>query len=165
MYFVIKNRKKWGLFPQHRGADVAHWGAQGWRGTQDTHGCNAAHKATWQGCTSPREAQVAHRARTCGVGHTSPRGRLGGAMRQGGWQVKGPWVSGPWLEVWGGNANAFSHPTFYTYLLLSFLLCGTMSPRKITFAGRVAASGSSDEIAGRRSRGPESTRSPSQARA
>ena len=40
-----------------------------------------------------------------------------------------------------------------------------MSPRKITFAGRVAASESSDEIVGRRSRGPESTWSPSQARA
>ena len=79
---------------------------------------------------------MAHRAGTRGVGHASPRGRPGGAMWQGGWQVKGPWVSGPWLEVWGGNANAFSRPTFYTYLLLNFLPCGTMSPWKITFARR-----------------------------
>ena len=116
-----------------------------------------ARKTTWQGRASPREAQVAHRARTHGVGHASPGGRLGGATWQGGWQVKGPRVSGPWLEVWGGNANAFSRPTFYTYLFPNFIPCGTMSPQKITFAGRVAALESSDEIAGHRSRGPEST--------
>ena len=40
-----------------------------------------------------RCAQV---ARTRGVGHASPRRRSGGATWQGGWQVKGPRVSGPW---------------------------------------------------------------------
>ena len=99
-------------------------------------------------------AHVRHRWRT-GRGHVAwdmrvhadarvaPRGRWG-------WQVKGPRVSGHWLEVWGGNANAFSRPTFYTSLLPNFLPCGTMSLRKITFG---LASESSDEIAGRRSRG------------
>ena len=34
--------------------------------------------------------------RTRGMGYASPRGRPGGATWQGGWQVKGLWVSGPW---------------------------------------------------------------------
>ena len=48
--------------------------------------------------------------------HTSPCGRPGGATWQceGRWHVKGPWVSGPWLDNWGDNANALRRPTFYT---------------------------------------------------
>ena len=60
-------------------------------------------------------------------GHASPRGCPGGATWQGGWQVKGPRVSGPWLEYWGGNANALLHSTFYTRLFLYFPPCETMS--------------------------------------
>ena len=32
-----------------------------------------------------------------------------------GWPLEGPRVSGPWLGVWGGNANALSRPNFYTH--------------------------------------------------
>ena len=49
--------------------------------------------------------------------------------------MKGPRVSGPWLEVWGGNANALPHANSYTHIFFSFIPCGTMSPRKLTFAG------------------------------
>ena len=49
-------------------------------------------------------------------------------MASGGWHVKGLWVSGPWLDSWGGNANALDRPTFYTHQLLSFSPCGTMFP-------------------------------------
>ena len=43
--------------------------------------------------------------------------------------MEGPRVSGPWLGVWGGNANALPHPTFYTNDSLVFISCGTMSRR------------------------------------
>ena len=56
----------------------------------------------------------------------------------GGWHLEGPQVSGPWLGVWGGNAIAFSRPTFYTRDSLPFLPCGTMFPWKFSFAGHVA---------------------------
>ena len=36
--------------------------------------------------------------------------------------MEGPRVSGPWLGVWGGNANALPRPSFYTY---DFLLQAT----------------------------------------
>ena len=42
--------------------------------------------------------------------------------------MKAPRVSGPWLEYWGGNANALPHSTFYTRRFLSFPPCGTMFP-------------------------------------
>ena len=60
--------------------------------------------------------------------------------------MKGPWVSGPWLVVWGGNAKALNRPTFYTVYPLFFLLCGTMFPRKLVFAGHMAASRTLDAI-------------------
>ena len=43
-----------------------------------------------------------------------------GATWQVGWQVKGPRVSGPWLGVWGGNANALPRPKSYTRVVLFF---------------------------------------------
>ena len=46
--------------------------------------------------------------------------------REGGWPVKGPRVSGPWLEYWGGNAIALNRPAIYMHVSLLFLLCGTM---------------------------------------
>ena len=100
---------------------------------------------------------MAHKAQTRGLGHASPRKRPSGATWQGGWQVKGPRVSGPCLEVWGSNANAFSRPTFYTNLFPNFLPCGTMSLRKISFAGCKVTSESSDRIAESQSRGLGST--------
>ena len=42
--------------------------------------------------------------------------------------MKGPLVSGPWLEVWGGNANALPRPSFYTSDFWLFSSCGTMFP-------------------------------------
>ena len=61
--------------------------------------------------------------------------------------MKGPWVSGPWLVVWGGNANAFRRPTFYTRHLSLFLPCVTMFPRNSFFAGHMAERGALDTIA------------------
>ena len=40
--------------------------------------------------------------------------------------MKGPRVSEPWLEVWGGNANALPLPSFYTRDFRLFSSCGTM---------------------------------------
>ena len=40
-------------------------------------------------------------------GHASLNGRLGGiyvARGSLGWQIMGPWVSGPRYDSWGGNA-------------------------------------------------------------
>ena len=42
--------------------------------------------------------------------------------------MKGPRVSGPWLDSWGSNANVLRHSTFYTHHFSPFLLCGTMFP-------------------------------------
>ena len=43
--------------------------------------------------------------------HWSTRTPVRGVTWQSrGWQLEGPRVSGPWLRVWGGNANALSHP-------------------------------------------------------
>ena len=75
--------------------------------------------------------------------------------------MKGPRDSGPWLGVWGGNANALPRPNPYTRSFFFFILCGTTSPRKLTFAERVAASKSSERITEHRSCGPEFTRSKS----
>ena len=59
-----------------------------------------------------------------GMGHLSPRGRSGGATWQGGWKMKGPRVSGPWLDSWGGNANALRCPSLYRRDFPFFLPCG-----------------------------------------
>ena len=62
------------------GADVAH----------RLRGCDAACKATWQGRTSPRGAQV---AQTRGKGHASPRerprGRYVASAGAGIWRAHG----------------------------------------------------------------------------
>ena len=90
----------------------------------------------------------AKEARTRGRGHASPHGRPGGATwRCEGWQVKGPRVSGLWLEVWGGNANVLCRPSFYTHMFSLFLSCGTMFPQNSLFAGHVAERGALDMIA------------------
>ena len=96
-------------------------------------------------------------------GHTDAR--EGRHVARGGWRVKGPWVSGPWLEYWGCNAKALPRSTFYTRFSPLFLPCGTMFPRKSLLAGDVAAPWASDRIARHPSRGLESTRSSIKARA
>ena len=73
--------------------------------------------------------------------------------------MKGPRVSGPWLEYWGGNAIELNHPTLYTNGSLFFLPCGTMFPRASSVQDTWRHRGGPAAIAGRRSRGPESTRS------
>ena len=63
-------------------------------------GCDAALRPRGRAAGGPREAQVAHRARTCG---RRPRvstrvhadARVGCHMA-GGWHMEGPRVSGPW---------------------------------------------------------------------
>ena len=42
--------------------------------------------------------------------------------------MKGPGVSGPWLDSWGGNANALRRPSLYMRGSPIFLPCGTMFP-------------------------------------
>ena len=42
--------------------------------------------------------------------------------------MKGPRVSGPWLEYWGGNTNELFRPRLYTHLFPPFSPCGTMFP-------------------------------------
>ena len=69
---------------------------------------------------------------------------LRGSVR--GWQVMGPWVSGPRLDSWGGSANELFHPTFYTYHFPLFSLCGTMFPLNFSFVGDVAALRTLDAI-------------------
>ena len=54
--------------------------------------------------------------------------------------MKGPRISGPWLEYWGGNTNALFCPRLYTCQSSLFLPCGTMFPWKFVFPRHVAAS-------------------------
>ena len=77
----------------------------------------------------PREPQVAPgwRGHVAG-GHASPPGRPGGARWQGGWQVKGPRVSGRWLEYYGRNAIALNHLSSYTQDFRPFSPSGTKFP-------------------------------------
>ena len=49
-------------------------------------------------------------------------------VARGGWHVKGPRVSGPWLEYWGGNAIALNRPSFYTRDVHPFSSCGSKFP-------------------------------------
>ena len=123
--------------------------------------CDAALRPRGRAARGPREAQV---ARTRGM---RPRGSTrmpvrGATWLSGGWHLEGPRVSGPWLGVWGGNANALPCPSLYTYNFFVFIPCGTMFPWNHSFAGDVAASRASNPIVRRRSCGPESTRSKSE---
>ena len=78
------------------------------RPVRPPRGCDAALRPRGRAVGGPCEAQVAHRTRTRG---RRPRERPCGAPRgKGGRHMEGPWVSGPWLEVWGGNANALPRP-------------------------------------------------------
>ena len=54
--------------------------------------------------------------------------------------MKGPRVSGPGLEYWGGNPNALYRPSLYTSHSSPFLPCETMFPPNFVFAEHVAAS-------------------------
>ena len=85
------------FFRRSRGADVATKGAElTWR-AGPPRGCDVALRPPGRAAGGPREAQVAHRARTRG---RRPRGStrtpVRGATWQKGWHVKGPQVSGPW---------------------------------------------------------------------
>ena len=141
-----------------------------WRGTELTwrvappHGCDAALRPPGRAVGGPRKAQMGHRARTHGRRpHVSTRvhadARVGRHMAMG-WQMEGPWVSGPWLGDWGGNAkcvtashnlslSVFFFSSVWDYVPhVSYLLQATwMHCRSWMRSGR------------RRSRGPESTRS------
>ena len=94
--------------------------------------CDAALRPCGRAAGGPREAQVAHKVRTRG---RRPRmstrvhadARVGRHVA-GGWHLEGPQVSGPWLGVWGGNANALPRPNSYTCHFFYFIPCGTMFP-------------------------------------
>ena len=124
IYALIKIAKRGCFF--HR--------THGWHGAckltwrvGPTRGCDLALRPRVRAARGPREAQV---ARTCDRRPSgSTRTPLRGATWQsGGWRVKGPRVSGPWLGDWGGKANALPRPIFYTYLLPIFPPCGTKVP-------------------------------------
>ena len=118
---------------------------------QNLRGCDTARKVTWQSRASPCWAYVAW-AR--GRGHASPRGRPGGTTWQsGGWHLEGPWVCGPWLGVWGGNANALRRPLLYTHLFRFLSPYGTMFLWNFSFEGDMAAQWASDTITMRPWRG------------
>ena len=105
-------------------------------------------------CEPTWRAGAAQVARAHGRGHASPCGCPGGATWQwGGWQVKGPRVSGPCLDSLGDNVIALNHPSLYTHPFCQFFPCGTMFSRSSFFAGHVAEPGASDMIAKRPSRG------------
>ena len=53
--------------------------------------------------------------------------------------MKGPLDSGPWLEYWGGNANALPCSTLHSRFSPLILPCGTIFPRKSYLAGVVDA--------------------------
>ena len=106
-FFLIKIAKKWGILVHRprswRGAELTwHTGpARMRRGTQGhvagprgpMWGAGGAQgEDTWQ------EATRVH-----------ADARVGCHMADG-WQVKGPQVSGPWLEYWGDNAIALNRP-------------------------------------------------------
>ena len=96
--------------------------------------CGTRADAMWhtRPCGRAAQAHVAQRWLTGGVnrwqGYTSPRGCPGGTTWRLGWQVKGPQVSGPSLDSWGGNANALRCPRLYTRDFSIFLPCGTLFP-------------------------------------
>ena len=91
-------------------------------------------------------------------GHAGPRRCPGGATWQRGWHVKGPRVSGPWLEYWGGNAIALNRPLF-NRKILHFFFCVGLCSRGFSFADDMPAPQALDLLARRRLRGLESTRS------
>ena len=95
-------------------------------------GCDAALRPRVRAAGGPREAQEVHRARTRGrrprVSTRVHEGASVGRHVAGGRQMEGARVSGPWLGIWGGNANALPHPTFYTCRLFYFIPCRTMFP-------------------------------------
>ena len=106
-------------------------GTRSWRGPRDQRGWDTALRARGRAVHGPCEVRRWRGwRRHVAWGHAGPRGRLWGAPRgEGGWWVKGPRVSGPWLEYWGGNAKALARSTFYTWLSPLFLPRGTMFPR------------------------------------
>ena len=60
-------------------------------------GCDVALRSRGRAAGGPREAQVAHRARTRGKRpRVSTQTPVWGATWQWGWHMKGPRVSGPW---------------------------------------------------------------------
>ena len=84
---------------------------------------------------------MAHRVQTRGRRQRgSTQTPVWGATWKGGWHMEGPLVSGPWLGVWGGNANALLRLKFYMRDSLAFIPCGTMFPQNHCFAGDVEAS-------------------------
>ena len=117
----------------------------------------------------PREPTQHKVAQTRGRGHASPRGRPGGATwHEGGWQVEGPRVSGPWLVVSGGNEMRLAAPPIIHDILSLFFRVGLCSRRNLSLQDMWRRHGRWMRITSRKARrlsGPESPRSPSRARA
>ena len=96
-----------GTTARMRPGTEATWQGRGW----PTRGAGGAKGAdTWQ------EATRVH-ADACVGRHVA-----------GGPHLEGPRVSGPWLGIWGCNANALPRPKSHTCRFFYFILCGTMFP-------------------------------------
>ena len=114
-YFLIWNRKKGVLYLHRtRRAEMA-------RGTR----ANATWYARPRGSATRTQVQrwPERVARPCESTQTPGWHHV---VVWGGWQVKAPQVSGPWLDSWGTNARALFRPTLYTWVLWIFSPCGTM---------------------------------------
>ena len=153
--------QKGGLFPQDRGADVASRAdvARGTRADAMRHA-----RPPVKAERGPRgEPEWPKLTRTRGRGHASPRGRPRGhhvaSGEAGIWRAHG--LVGPG-EIIGPVTQMRTAPLpFIRANFFIFLRVGLSSREFYFFAGDVAASRALDAIAGRRSRGPESTRSSS----
>ena len=75
-------------------------------------------EATWQPVGDPRDAQGGAQSAATWQAATRPRGSTWAPVWGATWQRAGRWrahgYSGPWLEYWGGNANALPPSPIYT---------------------------------------------------
>ena len=117
-------------------------------------GCDVALRPRDRAVGGPREAQGGAQGAATWQGATRPCGSTWAPMWGATWQRAGRWrahgCSGPWLECWGGNANALPPSPIYTRRPQFIFPCGTMSRLISYLAGHVALREASDLIAKRR---------------
>ena len=157
--FPIWNYKNIGFLPT--GADVAS--GPRWRLTWCAGPPRGATRHWGHVAEPERPTRGARVALTCGQ---VPRGRPWGAPRgERGWWVEGPRVSGPWLVFRGGNAIGVYRPLIYRGAAFFFFRVGLCPTRHLSLQVTWRLIGRSMQPERRRSRGPESTRSSTDARA
>ena len=80
-----------------------------------SHGCDEALTPRGRAVGGPRDAQAAHRVRPHAGGDGTTRvhvaARVGRYVVGGEGRYRGPTgIVGPWLVIWGGNANVLPCP-------------------------------------------------------